>query len=55
MQQVRLQYAKEEETGAAAATSRLHDVSPSAFVTMALEVEEQQCVLFPPPSRYLTK
>ncbi|KAL0575644.1 hypothetical protein V5O48_006329 [Marasmius crinis-equi] len=42
MQEVRLQYAQEEEKEHKAGVLRLHDVSPSAYMVMALEVEEQQ-------------
>ncbi|KAL0564511.1 hypothetical protein V5O48_017534, partial [Marasmius crinis-equi] len=42
MQEVCLQYAREEEKDQKAGVARLHDVSPSAYMIMALEVEEQQ-------------
>ncbi|KAL0567206.1 hypothetical protein V5O48_014794 [Marasmius crinis-equi] len=42
IQEVRLQYAQQEEKDQKAGVVRLHDVSPSGYMVMALEVEEQQ-------------
>ncbi|KAL0568455.1 hypothetical protein V5O48_013526 [Marasmius crinis-equi] len=42
LQEVRLQYAQQEEKELKAGAARLHDVSPSGYMIMALEVEEQQ-------------
>ncbi|KAL0574972.1 hypothetical protein V5O48_006988 [Marasmius crinis-equi] len=41
-QEIRLQYAQQEEKDQKAGVARLHDISPSAYMVMALEVEEQQ-------------
>ena len=40
--QVRLQFEEEEEKEAAAGIPRVHDVSPSQFITMALDLEDEQ-------------
>lgn len=42
MQEVRLQYAEKELEQQKAGAPRLHDVSPSGFMVMGLEVEDQQ-------------
>ncbi|KAJ6518038.1 hypothetical protein C8R47DRAFT_960048 [Mycena vitilis] len=40
--EVRLQFAKEEEEEAAKGVPALHEVTPSAFITAGLDLEEQQ-------------
>ncbi len=40
--QVRLQFSQEEEMQARRGTPGVHDVSPSKFVTLGLELEEEQ-------------
>ena len=43
---VRKEFAEEEEVRLSAGEESLHDVSPSAFVFLGLELEDLQCVFF---------
>jgi hypothetical protein len=44
--QVRLQFSKEEDADVARGVPSLHDVSPSAFITAGLDLEDEQYVPF---------
>jgi hypothetical protein len=43
---VRYEYAQEEAEGARSGTQALHDVSPSAFMYIGLDLEAEQYVIY---------